>query len=486
MKKEDFFEVLGDMDPKSVKAAGEYKKTSGIKWSIILPCAAAALLAALGVFFLRRAGRTEMPGTEGSGGAGTYKADVVAVEAAYPEAVGKELTVNQFFEGDLHGQWWSERLPVVKEAKALFPEMEGYYTKMMGQLLQSEDENTVCSPLNTYMAFSMLAEVTDGNTRQQLLDMLGGSDMEGLRKNVKLLWECNYADTPAITSLLANSLWLNKDMTYNEDTLKLLADQYYASSYRGTPGSSEMDKALQNWTDENTKGLLAEYTKAMKLDPETALGLVSTIYYKAMWQSEFEEANTSKGVFHGTRGEQEVDYMHAEENLRCYSTDTYTSVGLSLSDSGAMYFYLPKEGTDVNDLAADPKILQATVENKQTEESKNLFVSLSLPKFKVSGKQDLKEILNRLGVTDVLDPSLADFTPLMTNGEGLSLSSAEHAAMVEIDEKGVTGAAVTSLIVAGSVIPDDRMEFVLDRPFLFVITGEDGSVLFSGVIRNIE
>ena len=30
------------------------------------------------------------------------------------------------------------------------------------------------------------------------------------------------------------------------------------------------------------------------------------------------------------------------------------------------------------------------------------------------------------------------------------------------------------------------IDFVLDRPFMFVITGADGSILFSGVVRNIE
>ena len=34
-------------------------------------------------------------------------------------------------------------------------------------------------------------------------------------------------------------------------------------------------------------------------------------------------------------------------------------------------------------------------------------------------------------------------------------------------------------------IPDDEIDFVLDRPFLFLVTGQDGSILFSGVVRNI-
>ena len=96
------------------------------------------------------------------------------------------------------------------------------------------------------------------------------------------------------------------------------------------------------------------------------------------------------------------------------------------------------------------------------------------------------EIIRSLGLTDALDPAFADFTPLTTGRDDLYLSAAEHAAKVEIDEQGVTGAAYTALDMAtGAPEPDDEIDFVLDRPFLFLITGRDGSVLFSGIIRNI-
>ena len=112
---------------------------------------------------------------------------------------------------------------------------------------------------------------------------------------------------------------------------------------------------------------------------------------------------------------------------------------------------------------------------------------MSIPKFKVSGKIDLIDAIRSLGVTDALDYNLADFTPLTTDGDDLYLSKAQHAAMVEIDEHGVTGAAYTELAVTmGAAKPDDEIDFVLDRPFMFIVTGRDGSILFSGIVRNID
>ena len=113
------------------------------------------------------------------------------------------------------------------------------------------------------------------------------------------------------------------------------------------------------------------------------------------------------------------------------------------------------------------------------------MVNLSVPRFSVSGSTDLKNVLAAVGATDVLEADKADFSPL-TAAEGMFLSSAEHTARVEIDEDGVTAAAYTVLALAGGMPPEEVIDFVLDRPFLFVITGFDGSLLFSGIVRNID
>ncbi len=35
------------------------------------------------------------------------------------------------------------------------------------------------------------------------------------------------------------------------------------------------------------------------------------------------------------------------------------------------------------------------------------------------------------------------------------------------------------------MMPQETLDIVIDRPFLFVITGRDGAVLFSGIVRNL-
>ena len=50
--------------------------------------------------------------------------------------------------------------------------VSGFLQKSIPQFLSGSDtENRVYSPLNVYMALGMLAELTDGNSRRQILDL---------------------------------------------------------------------------------------------------------------------------------------------------------------------------------------------------------------------------------------------------------------------------------------------------------------------------
>lgn len=481
MKKEELFEAMEDIDPKSVEKARNFTVRKRPVWrgiAVLTACAAVIVAAIFGIpAITNNNGGSDMNTIPG----------LLTVNAAYPEPVAENLNAEKFMESDAHWNWWNAYREQTNKTKELQKGMEVYNTSLMAKLLTSENENTVCSPLNTYIAFAMLAEVSEGNTRKQILDLLGASDIETLRSNVSALWNSNYVDTPVLKSLLANSVWLNNGVAYHEDTLNTLADIYYASSFSGTPGSEQMDEALRAWTDANTKGLLNEYTKDMSLDPNTVLEILSTIYYKAMWIDEFHGNENTREIFHGTTGDTEIDMMHQIDTKAVYRSEHFTSLSLYLNDSGAMYFFLPKEGTDVNALVSDADIMNALNYEEAGENWSFPLVHLSVPKFKVSCKTDLIEAVRELGVKDALDPTLSDFSPLTSERDDLFLSKAEHAAFIEIDEHGVTGAAYTELaLAAGAAMPEDEIDFVLDRPFMFMVTGNDGSILFSGIVRNID
>ncbi|MGX8716300.1 MAG: serpin family protein, partial [Lachnospiraceae bacterium] len=206
-----------------------------------------------------------------------------------------------------------------------------YYKKTVPYILQyKEGENILYSPVNVYMALGMLGEITAGETRQQILDLLGEKDIESLRESVGQIWNSSYVDDGSVTSILAASLWMNQDIEFNQETVDQLAETYFAESYRGQTGSPGMNAALQQWLNEHTGNLLQEQAGQVELEPDTLLALATTIYFKAGWAEQFNKEMTSTETFHAVSGDLEKEFLHGTETGLYYWGDHFTAVDRQL------------------------------------------------------------------------------------------------------------------------------------------------------------
>ena len=365
--------------------------------------------------------------------------------------------------------------------------MTHWFTTSIPALMQNAgNENRVCSPLNIYMALSMLAAVTDDETRQQILDALGAESLDALQKQTAQLWTENSWDDGVVTSVLANSIWLRDGYAYNEETLKKLGEDFYASAFSGEMGSAAYDNKLRDWINEHTGNLLTEQASGLKLDPATVLALVSTIYYRASWGDKFSSTATTQDVFHAPNGDMTVDFIHSSDSNTVYYGDGFSAIGLSLENSGQMWLLKPDDGVDAAELLQNEDALGFLLANGGWSQTQRATVNLSLPKFDISSDLDIQDTLAQLGMTDVMDDEKSDFTPLTTADSALELTQAKHAARVKIDEDGCEAAAYTMLDIEATAMlgPEEEIDFTLDKPFVFAITGIDGLPLFVGLVNQ--
>ena len=364
--------------------------------------------------------------------------------------------------------------------------LDGFLTGSLPVFLgDNGGENRVFSPLNVYMALAMLAELTDGESRAQILSLLGSDDIASLREQASALWNKNYRNDGVTASILASSLWLNSDLRFVRKTLDALAENYYASAHQCDMGTAETDKALRDWLDEQTGGLLREQAAGLHLDAQTVLALATTLYFKARWNSEFNGNATAPQLFHGVNGDTQTDFMHQTHGNTYYWGERFSAVAQGLQSDGAMWFLLPDEGVTPEALLTDDEAVAFLTGSKYDwENQKHLLVNLSVPKFDVSADLGLIDGLKALGVTDVFDARRSDFSPL-TDLDGVYVSQAQHAARVKIDEEGVEAASYAVMTAVGAAMPpDEEVDLTLDRPFLFVITGADSLPLFVGIVNR--
>lgn len=387
---------------------------------------------------------------------------------------------------DLYNKWIAD-----KAKKKVFynkwSPLNGFLSESISEFMTENDgENTVYSPANVYFALAVISETTGGSTRNQILNLLGESKLRNLRQTAKAVWNANYCDDGLQECILANSLWLNNNNTYKQKALKNISKYYYASTFSGEMGSEGYNNAYRQWLNTQTGGLLKEQISSLKLPGDTDFAVASTVYFKAKWAEEFYKGATKPDVFHRRDKDIKVDFMHRKDySENFYQGEQFSAANIKLDGGGSVLFILPDEGITPERLYKNDEMMSfLLLPNLNDWENKfETDINLSVPKFDIESKLNLIKGLKKMGVTNCFDSTKANFSPI-TDLEG-EITEMVHGARAKIDEEGIEAAAYTTALKASTAfMPRDEVDFILDRPFIFVIKGVDGLPLFVGTVNN--
>ena len=390
--------------------------------------------------------------------------------------------------------YWAARERNMEAAGEASIQLRDFYREASARFLAAEDENQIWSPANAAVALSVLAETASGSTRQEVLDLLGVRDVETLREYIGGMWESANKDDGHNFSALANALWLDSDMDYDQAVMDTLAGEYHASVYQTELGTGRGNRAIQSWVNNNTGGLLKQASKGIDVSAQapaidTALALASTVHLQAKWSDEFSGARSTNNVFHGAVSDTDVTYMNKkEEQMEYFWAEDFGAVGLFMKNDLKMWFFLPDEDKGVSDILNDEDYLTVMACGAETYENhKQMKVNLSIPKFDISDSLDLKTGLRELGLSEVFDENGGDFGTTFQTDLPIFVSRVNQASRVTIDEQGVTAASYIELgWGAGAAAPvDEIIDFVLNRPFVFAIATIEGVPLFIGAINQL-
>jgi serpin B len=350
------------------------------------------------------------------------------------------------------------------------------------QVLLESDENQLYSPISLYYAAALATMGANGETQEELLNLLGVSDLETLAAQCGNSYRLLHTDNEISQLRIANSLWLDKEINegevqFKEDYLNSAKSDFYASVYDVDFSNPDTGVLMGQWIAEQTNGTLSY---EFELNPVQIMSILNTIYFYDEWTDRFDAGKTEDDQFHLVNGETvNCDFMNARFGSHGFvDGEGFTRSFLALKEAGSMTFILPDEGVSIGELLVTPERIQSIF---QEGERQNGEVIWQIPKFTYGSSMDLSEAMKTLGVNRAFE-SDADFSGMV---EGTAfISDIQQNTHISIDENGVEASAYTEIAYAGAAMPEGRADMVLDRPFIFGIKSRYGDVLFIGVCMN--
>lgn len=348
------------------------------------------------------------------------------------------------------------------------------------------DENLLVSPLSAEMALSLTANGAKGETRREMMQLIGMTDSALSSMNRyygRLMTELPERDDET-TVKLANAVWVDDKFKLSEgfaDSARIFRAKVDAIDLQDPANA----KILNKWAADNTENLINNIVSEKMFSPSLRMIIANALYFKGWWQTEFEPRMTTQKPFYKENGEEvPVRMMRKKAHYRYIRPEKRNFQIACLDYKGGAYemmVVLPDKGHRVENVLNELTTGHLT-EWSNDAMSKNL--QLELPSFKIQWGKSLNDCFKKMGMERAFSGK-ADFSD-MTDSEKLNISDISQFTYMNVDESGTEAAAVT-LVSLGltAVRPEEVYPFVVDHPFLvFIRDKRSGAILFAGKIGD--
>ncbi len=341
---------------------------------------------------------------------------------------------------------------------------------------QIEKQNAMISTLSIQSALAMAwagarnetaAEMTaalhfDENTHSAL-NKLNELVLAGRMDAV----ENNYEQLDAVDININNDLYLAPEYQWSESWLDLLASNYDSGvtemNFSADPEAAR--KYINDAVAKDTHDRIKELIPKGSISVMTRNVLTNAIYFKAPWNDQFNVYDEKLQFAVSADSTVEVDSIAGSRHWPYNKTDDYEAVSISLRGGNfRMMFILPND-------------IEAFVANANGESMLRIINDLSsrsiiavIPKFQFETSVGLREPLQALGMKQAFDDVSADFSGMTQGSNSLFIGDVVHKSFIGVDENGVEAAAATAVVMDAKSADDDLpVNFVLNRPFVFVV-----------------
>lgn len=352
--------------------------------------------------------------------------------------------------------------------------------------LKQQKGNIFFSPYNISTAFAMVSVGARGKTMTEMDQVLYYSkdtisSLESL--NQLLLTERNEMARDSSRLITANALWVQEDFPLVPEYQEIVQNNFKAVvrsvDFKKQPVN--VVQMIDEWVAKNTNDKITHLLTTQDVSSQTRLVLTSAIYMKGSWVHAFDLKRTTREPFHlNEQYSKQVEMMHTSVNYPLLVEQSFTMLEMPYVSQSAgsrlsLIILLPKQVDGIYELEKD-----LTFENYTNwiGRLKMQKVNLSMPRFRIEDRIDLKEAMVELGMTDAFN-ARANFSGI--SSKPLYINTAIHQTFIEVDEKGTEAAAATAIGMNLTASFSEPYNFVANHPFLFLIVDKNTkTILFMG------
>ncbi|MEX0610363.1 MAG: serpin family protein [Balneolaceae bacterium] len=370
--------------------------------------------------------------------------------------------------------------------KKLVKTSQSFSYNLFRETVSSEkEENIFISPLSVSMALGMTMNGAKGKTYDEMRETLAFHDLDidEINEGYKSLMELLTTIDPKVKMEIANSVWSREGFPVLEQFSSTLEEYFNANSTELDFSDPNSKDVINGWVNDNTNGLIDEILKT-PIPDYMIMYLINAIYFKGDWAYQFDEEETRESPFKLENKDQVmVDMMNQKNNFATYFSDNVQMIDLPYGDSlYSMSIIMPENSETPIDEFVESEFskenFSSWVENLTVDETQ-----LRMPKFEMEYEVKMNDILKSIGMEQAFIENRADFSGISGNGR-LFISEVIHKTFVTVDEVGTEAAAVTSVGLGTTSVPEIRT-MIVNSPFIFVIREQNSdTILFMGKIKN--
>ncbi|KAH0620393.1 hypothetical protein JD844_020801 [Phrynosoma platyrhinos] len=345
-------------------------------------------------------------------------------------------------------------------------------------------KNIFFSPFSISTAFAMVALGARSKTQSQIYEGLA-FNLSVMEENVihkgfhQLLQVLSNPNNKAQVNT-GNALFIEESLKVLPKFLEDIKGLYTAEGFSSNfSNSTATEKQINEYVQNKTHGKITQAVE--DLDPSSVMVLVNYIFFKAHWENPFDKDYTREEDFFpdaNTTVKVQMMYRQGYYNFLYDNDLSCWVVEVPYKGDTSAFFILPDDGK----MKQVEGALSVETLAKWKASLTLREIHLLIPKLSISASYNVKELLQKMGITDAFSDN-ADLSGI-TGECNLKVSKAVHKAVVDIRESGTEAAAVTVIEISPRFGgPSTSIKY--NHPFLFLIINKSThTVLFAGKIVN--